>query len=108
MRSKSRGNIALRSIVAAADGQVSCTLAGEVAILNLESGVYYGLDETGAAIWDLLARPRRVSEIRDDLLGRYDVDRNECTDDLIALLDRLAARGLIRVCDEPGASIRRA
>ncbi len=84
------------SIVAAQD-QVSCDLAGEVAILRLSTGVYYGLDPVGARIWALLQRPVTTHDIRDTILHEYGVTTERCERDLIGLLGRLAAEGLIKV-----------
>ena len=42
------------SVIVTATDQVSADLAGEAVILNLESGVYYSLDEVGAYIWSLI------------------------------------------------------
>jgi len=92
--------ISFASIVVAAEDQISCDLAGEAAILNLETGVYYGLNEVGAAIWSMLAEPRRVSEISEALAERYQVDTTRCGQDVLDLLNKLAAHGLIRVMDE--------
>ena len=92
--------VSLHSRVVAARDQVSCDLAGEAAILCLTTGVYYGLDPVGAQIWALLRQPVRVDGIRDVLLAEYDVAPERCERDLLALLDRLAAEGLIDVGDE--------
>jgi hypothetical protein len=89
------------SIVVVSDGQISCDLAGEAAILNLKSGTYYGLDPVGATVWGLIGQPRRVTEIRDALLEQYDVETERCSRDLILLLGELHAHGLIQISDEP-------
>ena len=91
--------ISLESVVVASPDQVSCDLDGETAILNLKSGVYYGLDPVGATIWNLLAHPTAVSALRDALLAQYEVDQQRCEDDLLALLDELREQGLIQVSD---------
>jgi hypothetical protein len=93
--------IDLNSVVAAVADQVSCDLEGEAAVLNLKTGVYYGLDDIGAAIWRMLNEPRRVDELVDALLGEYEVDREECQRDVIALLGELAVRGLVEINDGP-------
>lgn len=95
-----KGAIGGRSVVVAAEGQVSSDLGGEVAILDLKAGVYYGLDEVGARIWSLIQEPRRVDEVRDTLLEEYEVEPERCEHDLIALLQRLAEEGLVEVGDE--------
>lgn len=88
-----------RSIAVAVKEHLSCDLAGEAVILNLKSGVYYGLDHLGARIWNLIQKPAIVKEIRDTLLKEYDVQPDTCERDLLALLERLAAEGLIEVRD---------
>ena len=57
--------ISIESIVAVVENQVSVELAGEAVILNLGSGMYYGLDPVGARIWELLQEPRTVAEIKE-------------------------------------------
>ncbi len=92
-----------RSIVVAAKDQVSCDLAGEAAILNIKNGVYYGLDPVGARIWQLIQQPRSVDEVRETLVGEYEVEPERCAQDLVALLEQLLAEGLIEVRE--GASV---
>jgi hypothetical protein len=85
------------STVVAAKDQVSSDLGGEVAILDLKAGVYYGLDAVGARIWSLIQEPRTVNEIRDILLEEYEVEPERCERDLLVLLQRLADEGIIEV-----------
>jgi len=85
------------STVVAAKDQVSSDLGGEVAILDLKAGVYYGLDAVGARIWSLIQEPRTVNEIRDILLEEYEVEPERCERDLLVLLQRLADERLIEV-----------
>lgn len=87
------------SVIVASKDQVSCDLEGEAAILNLKDGVYYGLDEIGAAIWKLVQQPRPFAEIRDAILSEYEVDSRNCERDLLALLSDLAACGLVHATD---------
>ncbi len=90
------------SSVVAANDQVSSDLGGEVAILHLKTGTYYGLDVVGARIWSLIQEPRTVEEIRDVLVSEYEVEPDRCERDLIALLQGLADKGLIEVRDDRG------
>jgi len=96
-------NLSGQSVVVAAKDQVSCDLEGEAAILNLANGIYYGLDLIGAQVWILLQQPRRVEEIRDAVLRQYEVEPERWQSDLLALLERLRAEGLIEVRDGPAA-----
>jgi hypothetical protein len=90
------------SVVVAKD-QVSSDLAGEAVILNLKSGKYYGLDEVGSRIWNLIQEPRTLNDIRNVILEEYEVEPEHCERDLLILLQELAAEGLIEVRDETAA-----
>jgi hypothetical protein len=92
-----------RSIVVAAEGQVSGDLAGETSILNIKSGVYYSLDPVGARIWSLIHEPRAVAEIQNAIANEYDVERERCARDVIVLLEELHAQGLIEVKENSAA-----
>jgi hypothetical protein len=99
-------SLSANSVVVASRNQVSCDLKGEAAVLNLKNGVYYGLESVGAFVWSLVQRPRSVGELRDALLQEYDVEPGRCESDLLALLQKLLAEGLIELKSEaiPSAS----
>lgn len=65
-----------------------------------QDGVYYGLDAVGARIWNLIQEPRTMNEVHETLLKEYDVEPDRCERDLLALLQELAAAGLIEIKDE--------
>jgi hypothetical protein len=88
-----------QSTVVATDRQVSSDLGGEAVILQLESGVYFGLNEVGAAIWALIREPRAVKEIEDAILAEFAVDAERCQQDVVAILQEFQAEGLIDVLD---------
>ena len=90
------------SRIVVSEEQVFTTLGGEAVILGLRDGVYYGLDVVGARVWALLAEPRRVPELVDAIVAEFDVTREQCERDLMALLDQLAARDLVREAPDAG------
>jgi len=92
--------ISERSTVVVIKDQVSCDLSGEAAILNLKSGVYFGLNAVGASIWKLIQEPKTVKEIQEALLEEYDVDPDRCEQDILELLQELSTNGLIEIADE--------
>lgn len=93
--------LSLQSIVVAAAEQVSCRLGEESAIFNLKNSVYYGLDTVGARVWTLLQEPRTIGELRDTLLGEYEVEAERCEQDLLGLLEKMRGEGLIEVRGVP-------
>lgn len=75
----------------------ACDLDGEMVILNLDSGVYFGLNAVGASIWNCIQSEHSVSEIVDRMISEYKVGRAECEAGVTALLQQMAAHGLIDV-----------
>jgi hypothetical protein len=95
-----KGPISTNAKIVVTQDQVSCDLSGEAAILNLKSGVYFGLNTVGASIWKLIQEPRTVKEIRDALVEEFDVEPKRCEQDILELLQELSTHELIKVVDE--------
>jgi hypothetical protein len=87
-------DLAARYVVS--DDQVCTTVGGETVILGLNDGVYYGLDAVGARVWELLSAPKSVAGLADVIVSEFDVERGRCEDDLVALLQDLVSKGLVR------------
>jgi hypothetical protein len=82
-------------LVSRRDGLVEAEVDGEIVALHVDNGTCYGFNQTATAIWKLLEQPRRTSEICDALAGEFDVDREQCERDVLALLRDLEGDGLI-------------
>jgi len=95
--------ISRTSLITVSNEQVSCELAGEAAILNLADGIYYGLNEVGAAVWKMLQEPRTVDQICLGVMDQFDVDAERCERDVLELLRDLRSRGLIEIVGGDGA-----
>lgn len=83
----------------AADGALSTTMDGETVILHRDAGKYYGLNEVGTFVWELLQEPRSVDELCQEVVTAYDVDRDRCRSDIQELLVNLAEEDLARIED---------
>ena len=94
-----KNKITTHSVVQLIKNQVSCNLANEAVILGLKDGVYYGLNPVGTVIWDLIKEPKRVNEIVNVLLKEYDVQKQQCENDTLHLLEELKSKELIEVVE---------
>lgn len=72
-------------------------LDGEAIILNTESGKYYGLDEVGTRMWNLLAEHGQIEPAYRAMLAEYDVTEERLRQDLLNLVDELASHGLVQI-----------
>lgn len=88
------------STVRTASSLVACDLGDEIVILSEQSGVYYGLNAVGSRIWELIQAPLDVSQLCAALQAEYDVPAEQCEREVLVLLERMAAEGLVEVADE--------
>lgn len=75
---------------------VSETLDGEATIVDLESGTYYALNESGTVIWDGLGRGLSTVAVADVLAGSFGLDPAPALEAVESLAAELLDRKLIR------------
>ena len=92
-------DIAIDTPYVAVANLASCELGGEAVVLNLDTGIYYGLDLVGTQVWRLLQQPRSLPELRDLITDEFDVTPDRCGADLHAFVGSLKTHGLLRPCD---------
>ena len=76
---------------------LSCDLAGEAVLLNLKSGVYFGLNVSGARAWNLIQKKTTIACILEAYLEEYDVDPARGERDLYALIEDLRSAGFVEI-----------
>jgi hypothetical protein len=72
------------------------TIEGEVIVIDLKTGTYYSLRDTGAAIWQAIDKGAGEDEIVANLGLRYDASDDEIRDAVRRLLAELEQEGLVR------------
>ena len=86
--------IRLDSVIAASDDAVFRELDGQSVLLNLATGMYYGLDAVGTRIWQLAAEGGDLRSISTRLAGEFEADAATIERDLLTLAEDLVAKGL--------------
>jgi hypothetical protein len=69
----------------------------ESVLLNIQTERYFGLDETGTRMWQLVTAAPRVEAAYRQLLDEYDVGEELLRANLTELLERLVENGLLEV-----------
>jgi hypothetical protein len=72
-------------------------LDGEAIILNLATGMYFGLDEIGTRLWSLVTESGTLRRAVDVMAGEYDVERPALEGDALDLAGQLIDKGLVQV-----------
>jgi len=72
-------------------------LDGEAVLLDLASETYFGLNEVGTRIWQLIETAPPLSEVLSTLCAEFEADAERIEDDLLALVGDLSKAGLVTV-----------
>jgi hypothetical protein len=75
---------------------VFAELEGEAVLLDTETGIYFGLDEVGTRIWQLLSGGAAQQEVVAALHQEYDVAEARLRADVAAFMEALVSKGLVR------------
>lgn len=76
-------------------------LEGESVLLNLETGVYFSLNETGTAAWELFDGATSLATVGETLCARFNVPTERVRQDLFELTQALLEEGLVKVREDP-------
>jgi hypothetical protein len=74
-------------------------VADEAVILDLDSGVYYGLNSVGVDIWQWLQQPQTEEKLLDLVLDEYEVTPEQAEQDLQSILKEMLNAGLLDVTE---------
>ena len=87
----------------AVEGVVFSRVSDGGVLLATEEEIYYGLNEVGARVWELMGDGRTVESICRELRGDYpDVDASTIRRDVEDLLGDLMEYGLVRRAEREG------
>ena len=89
-------NVGGAQLVAVSPSVVFRQMDDGAVLLDLESGVYFGLDEVGTRVWTLLAAHKTTDAVCDAMLAEFDVDRSVLAEDVRRLVGELQQNGLLR------------
>jgi len=73
---------------------------GESVLLNLETGVYFSLNETGTAAWELFDGATSLAAISEALCARFNVSAEQARQDLFELTQTLLEEGLVKIRED--------
>ena len=79
---------------------LSREVSGETVLLDLNSEIYFGLDDIGTRIWQLIQEHGDLDKVYDIMLEEYAVNAEQLVKDLYELTEKLAEAGLIEISDQ--------
>jgi len=89
--------ISIDNIVAQKIGLDSTDMNGEIVMMDINKGKYYGFNIVGSRIWELIEKPLEVKKIISILLKEFTVDEPTCENSVMTFLNRLYHDDIISI-----------
>ena len=71
------------------------TMGQETVLLNLDTGIYFGLDAVGSRFIELLENNGTLADVHRLMLEEYDVSSEVLEADLLRLSEGMCSKGLL-------------
>ena len=78
---------------------VSQAFDNELLLFNLETDNIYQLNSTGKRLWELVSAGNNVTEVQEQLLREYDIDREQLVLEIQKILAMLVDEKLVTISD---------
>jgi hypothetical protein len=78
---------------------LAAEVGGELVLMSVEHGKYYGLDDVGSDVWRRIEQPIAVEQLCAELAREYRGDPSAIERDVVALLEKFAGQDLLERSD---------
>ncbi len=73
---------------------------GEIVMMSIEQGKYFGLDVVGGDIWKMIEAPQSIQEICNELKQEYKVEAEVMEKDVLLFVQDLIENGIVEIVPE--------
>lgn len=89
--------IADTTVISRNPSMLTAEVDGEIVMMSIEQGRYFGLDDIGSDIWNRIDPPCSFAALIDRLVADYEADRSTIAADVQVLLGRMAAEDVVKL-----------
>jgi hypothetical protein len=75
---------------------VAADMDGDLVMMSIDHGEYYGVGGVGPRVWELLQQPITVEDITAVICDEFDVEADRCREDINGFARQLLEMGLVR------------
>jgi hypothetical protein len=76
---------------------LTARIGDELVMMSARQGMYLGLTEVGARVWELLESESELDRICQTLEGEFDVAPDVCRAEVEVFVEEMASRGVVAI-----------
>ena len=89
-------NLTLNTCLTRDPDLVCAEMDGDLVMMSIENGEYYGIGGVGTRIWELLDQPTTIQQLVETIKSEFDIVEDQCRDDVLSFSEKLFELGLIK------------
>jgi len=93
------GKLNLDCVVQRNHDVVAAEADQDIVMVSIANGLYYAVSDIAREIWEAIDRPKKISDLIEELRATYKVDRRLCEEETFSFLEDLRTEGLLQVRD---------
>ncbi len=82
-------------VLAKGENYIANEIDGEVVMMNIETGLYVSLNNTGKSIWNILDEPTSIENIIEYLINKYTITKEQCITDVIPFIEEMLKQEIL-------------
>lgn len=90
-------DLAPNSLLIRSPDLVATELDGDIVMMHIKSGQYFGISGVGTRIWAMLDRPITLDDLTRGIVTEYLVDEQTCRKDIMAFVEALMAQEAVQI-----------
>ncbi len=90
-------NVSFDTRISVSTNILVSNVADELVILDFNNETYYGLNKTGSRVWNSLVKGNSILDTCEILLMNLRVTKEILLRDIIILIEKLIAKGLVKI-----------
>ena len=75
---------------------VAAEMDGDLVMMSVEQGEYYGVGGVGPRVWELLEEPVSIDGITATISSEFDVEEGRCREDMAQFIHQMFEMGLVQ------------
>jgi hypothetical protein len=90
-------NLTPSSLLIRSSDLIATEMDGDIVMMHISSGQYFGISGVGPRIWALLERPITLDALIATIVNEYIVDEQTCRNDIQAFMQNLLDQGAAHI-----------
>ena len=96
--------LTLADHVVVADAVMSRELDNETVLLDLDTGIYFGLDPVATDMWRAIQSTGALQDVYEAVCAQYEAEPAVLQSDLLHFVNQMLAKGLLQAASRPSSA----